>query len=123
MGKIAGKEEIMALCERFGLAEHIHKNYGKYSLGMKQKMRLIQAFMEKPDILIVDEVLAVGDFRFQEKCKQRMAEMMSGGTTMLFVSHSAEQVRELCQKAVWLEKGRVKMIGDVNEVCDCYEAG
>lgn len=53
--KIAGKEEIMALCERFGLAEHIHKKYGKYSLGMKQKMRLIQAFMEKPDILILDE--------------------------------------------------------------------
>ncbi|MDY5642927.1 MAG: ABC transporter ATP-binding protein, partial [Candidatus Faecousia sp.] len=75
------------------------------------------------DVLIVDEVLSVGDFRFQEKCKKRMEEMMSGGTTLLFVSHSTEQVRQLCQKAVWLKKGNIAMFGDVNSVCDAYELG
>ena len=63
----------------------------------------------------------MGDFRFQEKCEKRMADMMENGTTLLFVSHSAEQVRQLCKKAVLLEKGRVKMFDDVNEVCDAYE--
>ena len=72
-------------------------------------------------MLIVDEVLSVGDFRFHEKCEKRIEEMMKGGTTLLFVSHSTKQVRELCQKAVWLKKGRIQMFGEVNEVCDAYE--
>lgn len=93
-----------------------------YSSGMVARLGFAIATEIKADILIVDEVLAVGDFRFQEKCKQRMAELMSGGTTLLFVSHNPAQVRELCQKAVWLKKGKVQMIGDVNEVCACYEA-
>jgi len=93
-----------------------------YSSGMVARLGFAIATEIKADVLIVDEVLAVGDFRFQEKCKKRMADMMSGGTTLLFVSHSTEQVRELCQKAVWLKKGRVQMFGDVNEVCDAYEA-
>ncbi len=110
---------IMDFAELWDFVDVPVKNF---SSGMVARLGFAIATEIRADILIVDEVLAVGDFRFQEKCKQRMAEMMSGGTTMLFVSHSAEQVRELCQKAVWLEKGRVKMIGDVNEVCDCYEA-
>ena len=77
--------------------------------------------MVKPDILVVDEVLAVGDAAFQRKCKQRMKELLSGGTTLLFVSHSADQVRNLCKKAVWLKKGRVQMVGDADAVCTCYE--
>ena len=76
----------------------------------------------KADVLIVDEVLSVGDFRFQEKCKKRMEEMMSGGTTLLFVSHSTKQVRQLCKKAVWLKKGQIQMMGDVDTVCDAYES-
>ena len=92
-----------------------------YSSGMVARLGFAIATEVKADILIVDEVLAVGDFRFQEKCKQRMEEMLSGGTTLLFVSHSTEQVRMLCKKAVWLSKGRVQMIGDVDEVCACYE--
>lgn len=93
-----------------------------YSSGMVARLGFAIATAIKADVLIVDEVLAVGDFRFQEKCKKRMTEMMSGGTTLLFVSHSTEQVRQLCQKAVWLKKGRVQMYGEVNEVCDAYEA-
>ena len=92
-----------------------------YSSGMVARLGFAIATEIRADVLIVDEVLAVGDFRFQEKCKKRMEEMMSGGTTLLFVSHSTEQVRQLCQKAVWLKKGRMQMFGDVNEVCACYE--
>ena len=58
---------------------------------------------------------------FQEKCQKRIEEMMTGGTTLLFVSHSTDQVRKLCNKAVWLKKGQIKMFGEVNEVCNCYE--
>lgn len=93
-----------------------------YSSGMVARLGFAIATEIRADVLIVDEVLAVGDFRFQEKCKKRMAELMSGGTTLLFVSHSTQQVRQLCKKAVWIKKGRVQMIGEVNEVCDCYEA-
>lgn len=92
-----------------------------YSSGMVARLGFAIATEIRADVLIVDEVLAVGDFRFQEKCKKRMAEMLSGGTTLLFVSHSTEQVRQLCRKAVWLKKGRVQMFGDVDEVCDAYE--
>ena len=94
-----------------------------FSSGMVARLGFAIATETKADILIVDEVLSVGDFRFQEKCKQRMAEMMSGGTTLLFVSHSTQQVCQLCQKAVWLNKGKMEMIGEVNTVCDAYEKG
>lgn len=76
-----------------------------------------------PDILIVDEILAVGDADFQEKSKARMKEMMGGGTTVLFVSHSLEQIREMCDRVIWLDHGQVKMHGNTQEVCDAYEAG
>lgn len=93
-----------------------------YSSGMVARLGFAIATEIRADVLIVDEVLAVGDFRFQEKCKKRMEEMMSGGTTLLFVSHNTEQVRQLCKKAVWIKKGTIQMIGDVDEVCACYEA-
>ena len=94
-----------------------------FSSGMVARLGFAIATEIKADVLIVDEVLSVGDFRFQEKCKKRMEEMMSGGTTLLFVSHSTEQVRQLCKKAVWLKKGNIAMFGDVNSVCDAYELG
>jgi len=92
-----------------------------YSSGMVARLGFAIATEVKADILIVDEVLSVGDFRFQEKCKERMEQMLSGGTTLLFVSHSAEQVRKLCKKAVWLKKGKVQMMGDADKVCAYYE--
>lgn len=92
-----------------------------FSSGMVARLGFSIATEVKADVLIVDEVLSVGDFRFQEKCQRRMADMMSGGTTLLFVSHSTKQVRDLCQKAVWLKKGKIQMFGEVNEVCDAYE--
>ena len=93
-----------------------------FSSGMVARLGFAIATEIKADVLIVDEVLSVGDFRFQEKCKKRMEEMMSGGTTLLFVSHSTDQVRQLCRKAVWLKKGQIQMMGDVDTVCDAYES-
>lgn len=93
-----------------------------FSSGMVARLGFAIATEVRADVLIVDEVLSVGDFRFQEKCYQRMEEMMSGGTTLLFVSHNTAQVRQLCKKAVWLKKGRIQGIGDANAICDLYES-
>ncbi len=92
-----------------------------FSSGMVARLGFSIATIVKPDILIVDEILAVGDFLFQQKCEKRIAELMSGGTTVLFVSHSIEQVERLCQRVVWLEHGRVRMIGDTEPVCNLYK--
>lgn len=92
-----------------------------FSSGMLSRLAFAIATIGKPDILIVDEVLAVGDFRFQEKCEKRIQNMMGKDTTVLFVSHSIEQVEKLCNKAVWLEKGHVRQIGPVEEICRAYQ--
>ena len=91
-----------------------------YSSGMLSRLAFSIATSGEADILIVDEVLSVGDFRFQEKCQERIHRMMDKGTTVLFVSHSIEQVREICNKVVWLESGKVRMKGDAAEICDVY---
>lgn len=91
-----------------------------FSSGMSARLGFAVATIVKPDILIVDEVLAVGDQAFQEKCKQRMEAMLSGGTTLLFVSHSIDQVKELCQKAIWIDKGIVMASGDIEQVAEMY---
>ena len=91
-----------------------------YSSGMLMRLAFSIATVVKPDILIVDEILAVGDANFQEKSRCRMKELMNGGTTVLFVSHSLEQIREMCDKVIWLERGEMKMCGPTDEVCDAY---
>lgn len=91
-----------------------------YSSGMLARLAFSIATVVNPEILIVDEILAVGDAAFQEKSRRRMMEMMSGGTTVLFVSHSLEQIRQMCSRVVWLEHGSVKMIGPTQDVCDAY---
>ena len=91
-----------------------------FSSGMAARLGFAIATTVKPDILICDEVLAVGDFKFQEKCEARMNELLSGGTTLLFVSHSIDQVRRMCQKAIWLDHGEMRMIGDADKVCEEY---
>lgn len=91
-----------------------------YSSGMQARIGFAIATMVRPDILIVDEILAVGDFKFQEKCKERMREMLNGGTTLLFVSHNIDEVRAMCDHAIWIEHGKMQRMGEVNEVCDAY---
>lgn len=112
-------ENIIDFAELWEFVDVPVKNY---SSGMVARLGFAIATEVRADVLIVDEVLAVGDFRFQEKCHRRMEEMMANGTTLLFVSHSTDQVRQLCKKAVWLRKGKVEMIGEANAVCDAYEA-
>ena len=85
-----------------------------YSSGMLARLAFSIATVVNP------EILAVGDAAFQEKSRRRMMEMMSGGTTVLFVSHSLEQIRQMCSRVIWLEHGTVKMIGPTQEVCDAY---
>lgn len=92
-----------------------------FSSGMISRLAFAIATIGTPDILIVDEVLSVGDHRFQQKCQERIQQMREGGTTILFVSHSISQVLEVCNKVVWLEKGHLKMQGDAEKICKIYE--
>ena len=95
--------------------------FKKLSSGMKSKLAFSIASRINPDILILDEVLSVGDIGFRQKSENRMREMMSGGTTTILVSHSMDQIRNMCTKVVWLEKGEFRGIGDTKTMCDMYE--
>jgi ABC-2 type transport system ATP-binding protein/lipopolysaccharide transport system ATP-binding protein len=85
---------------------------------MKSRLAFSIASSVNPEILILDEVLSVGDISFQKKCKERMSNMMQDDVTLLFVSHSIAQVRDLCDKAVWLNQGQLMSKGEVNTVCN-----
>ena len=103
------------------LEEFQHVPYKRLSSGMKSKLAFSIASRVNPDILVLDEVLSVGDMAFRRKSEARMREMMSGGTTTILVSHSLGQVRDLCSQVVWLEKGEMRGIGDTKKMCDMYE--
>ncbi len=91
-----------------------------FSSGMTARLAFSIATIVDPEILIVDEILSVGDIAFQQKSEEKMKSMINGGTTVLFVSHSLEQIKKICTKAVWLDHGTVKMIGNTEEVCNAY---
>ena len=110
-------DEIVEFSE---LGQFIEVPIRNYSSGMLARLAFSIATVVQPEILIVDEILAVGDAQFPEKSKRRMRELMGGGTTVLFVSHSIGQVREMCKRVVWLERGKVKMIGNAEKVCNVY---
>ena len=110
-------EEIVDFAEIRKFLDSPIKNY---SSGMKARLGFSVATMVKPDILIVDEVLSVGDYKFKQKCQKRMEEMLSSGTTLLFVSHSIDQVKELCDHALWLDHGKMVMSGEAGPICDAY---
>ena len=113
-------DEIVAFSE---LGEFIEAPLRSYSSGMVMRLAFSIATVVNPDILIVDEILAVGDAAFQEKSKKRMLELMGGGTTVLCVSHSLEQIREMCDRVLWLDHGRMRLCGDAQSVCDAYQGG
>lgn len=102
------------------LGQFIETPIRNYSSGMLTRLAFSVASVVNPEILIVDEILSVGDAQFQEKSKARMLELMGGGTTVLFVSHDIGQIREMCKRVIWLEKGTIKAIGTVEEVCNAY---
>lgn len=92
-----------------------------FSSGMTARIAFAIATITEPDILIVDETLSVGDVFFQEKCERRIQRFIeSGDVTVLFVSHSIEQVERICHRAIWIEKGDLRMDGPVDEVCEAY---
>lgn len=111
-------DEIVSFSE---LGEFIEMPIRNYSSGMMMRLAFSIATVVNPEILIVDEILAVGDEAFQRKSRQRMLELMGGGTTVLFVSHSLDQIREMCDRVLWLDHGQIKMLGETKEVCDAYQ--
>ena len=88
---------------------------------MMMRLAFSVATIVEPEILIVDEILAVGDEAFQKKSRSKMMELMGGGTTVLYVSHSLEQIRELCNRVIWLDSGKIVMQGAAEDVCDAYK--
>ena len=103
------------------IGEFLDSPIKNYSSGMIARLGFSIATVVKPEIMIVDEILAVGDYKFQEKCNARMKEMLSGGTTLIYVSHSMDTVLRLCDHAVWLDHGNPVMIGAVKDVCRAYQ--
>ncbi|XXZ75377.1 ABC transporter ATP-binding protein [Phascolarctobacterium faecium] len=91
-----------------------------YSSGMIARLGFSIATMVKPEILVVDEILAVGDQAFQDKCHKRLEDMMNSGTTVLLVSHSAADIKRICQKAVWIDKSNLRFVGNVDEALQLY---
>lgn len=111
-------EEIVDFAE---IREFIDMPIRNYSSGMMARLAFSIASVVQPEILIVDEILAVGDVKFQEKSFKRMQELMSGGATVLFVSHDLEKIEEMCDHVIWLDKGKVKQYGNAKEVCSEYK--
>lgn len=110
-------EDIIEFSELRNFLEMPIKNY---SSGMVARIAFGIATIVKPDILIVDEILAVGDFLFQQKCEKRIRDMMSNGTTVLLVSHNIDQIEQMCDRVLWIEKSRPVMLGTAAEVCRAY---
>ena len=108
------QEEIIEFSELRDFMDVPIKNY---SSGMVARLGFAIATLVKPDILIVDEILSVGDMSFQEKCERRIKELMDGGTTVLIVSHSIRQIEELCNRVLWLNHGHMVAMGDTQTVC------
>ena len=111
-------EDIVEFSE---LRDFMHVPIKNFSSGMLARLAFAIATISTPDLLIVDEVLSVGDFRFQEKCERRFQKMMESGTSLLFVSHSIEQVQKLCKRAIWIEKGHIIKDGPSEIVCPEYK--
>ena len=102
------------------LGDFLYQPVKKYSSGMKSRLGFSISLYLNPDIIIVDEALSVGDKGFAQKCLNKMNELKDEGKTIIFISHSLPQVRDFCEKAMWIEGGELKRFGEVNEVCDEY---
>ncbi len=111
-------DEIVAFSE---LGKFIHVPLKNYSSGMKSRLGFSIATAVSPDVLILDEVLSVGDAKFKKKSEAKLVSMMNTGVTVLFVSHNLEQVRRICNKAMILDHGEIKHFGPIKEVADIYE--
>ena len=119
--KLFIKENMDYIIDFAEIREFIDTPIKNYSSGMRARLGFAIATAKVPQILIVDEVLSVGDGRFKKKSEEKMLELIQSEATVLFVSHSIAQIRRLCTKVVWLDKGEIKKIGNTKEVCDEYE--
>ena len=116
------EERIPRIIDFADIGEFIYQPVKTYSSGMFARLAFAVAINVEPDILIVDEALAVGDTRFQMKCIDKMKSLKQSDTTILFVSHATEQVKRFCNQAIWIDNGEIKEIGPASELCDMYES-
>ena len=114
------KEKYDEIVEFSELGDAINYHVKTYSSGMRAKLGFSIATIVEPDILIIDEILSVGDIKFRRKSSDKIRSLINSGITVLLVSHSVGQIRELCNKAIWIDDGKIKMMGEVNKVCDAY---
>ena len=114
------KEKYNEILEFSELGESINYPVKNYSSGMRAKLGFAIATLVNPDILIIDEILSVGDIKFQKKSAEKLRSLIDSGITVLLVSHSVNQIRDICNKAIWIDNGEIKRMGEVNEVCDEY---
>jgi len=127
-GAILGysKKEMMERYDRIvafaELEKFVNMPLKNYSSGMLTRLGFAIAVDVNPDLLIIDEVLAVGDAPFQKKCSEKIASLQANGTTFLLVSHNAAQVKKLCKRAIWIKDGEIVMYDDAAKVCDAYAA-
>jgi len=115
------EEKFDEIVEFSELRDFLDVPVRNFSSGMVTRLAFSVATIVDPEILIVDEILSVGDIAFQQKSETKMRSMIKGGTTVLFVSHSLEQIKSLCDRVVWLENGTVKKIGNPKEICEEYQ--
>ena len=113
-------EKFQEIVDFSELHEFLNAPVKNFSSGMITRLAFSIATVVNPEILIVDEILSVGDLNFQAKSRKKMDVMISGGTTVLYVSHSLDAVKSICTKTVWLEHGKIKMIGNPTDVCEAY---
>lgn len=111
-------DEILDFAE---LRDFVDVPVKNFSSGMYARLGFAIATMVEPDILIVDEVLSVGDFRFQEKCEKRIREMIGHGVTIILVSHDSKLIKEMCSRVIWLEHRAIRKMGSTESICDEYE--
>ncbi len=114
------KEKYDEIVEFSELGEHINYPVKNYSKGMRAKLGFSIATLINPEILIIDEILAVGDIKFRKKSSEKIRSMMKEGVTVLLVSHSINQIKNICDRCIWLEDGKVYMEGETKKVCDAY---
>lgn len=113
-------EKFQQIVDFSEIGEFLDVPVKNFSSGMTAKLAFSIATVVDPEILIVDEILSVGDIKFQEKSKRKMMEMINGGTTVLYVSHSLESIKDLCTKVIWLDHGKIVKIGDPKKICEEY---
>lgn len=115
------EQKFDSIIEFAELKDFVNVPVKNFSSGMYARLGFSIATAVQPDILIVDEVLSVGDFRFQQKCEERIRKMIEEGVTILLVSHDMGMIERLCNKVLWLDHGEMKALGQTNEICEAYK--